>query len=284
MVSPVAWVLIAFVVLSAIGFWLWPKGLGRVLSANPVACLYTGLLIMAVLPPLIGRDPFTYYFAKRSTPRQVWQTDIFYNINRFMNWIWAGLFAAATISALLPTLFSGLKAVQDQIIFQAAIPVGLMVGVGLPFTKKYPDYHQRKLGLEPARQDSFPESPKKGEEAMSPVSPKTGGAYLAKTCRELLQVMPLGFQADQAGDLEAVYQFEVGQPENFTAHIKIEHGQAVFHDGPADRPDVVIKTPPDIWLKISRGEMNGQMAFMSGKFKAKGNLGLLMEMNKLFKG
>ena len=110
------------------------------------------------------------------------------------------------------------------------------------------------------------------------------GAKDAETCRELLEMMPLGFQADEAGDLSAVFQFEVGEPESFTAHIKIEGGQAAFHDGPAALPNVIVKTPPDVWLKIARGEMNGELAFMSGKFKAKGNLGLLMKMNKLFKG
>ena len=35
-------------------------------------------------------------------------------------------------------------------------------------------------------------------------------------------------------------------------------------------------------MKILRGEMNGGMAMMSGKYSIKGNLGLLMRFDKLF--
>jgi len=38
----------------------------------------------------------------------------------------------------------------------------------------------------------------------------------------------------------------------------------------------------DVWMAISRGEMNGATALMTGKYSVKGNLGLLMRFNKLF--
>jgi len=42
------------------------------------------------------------------------------------------------------------------------------------------------------------------------------------------------------------------------------------------------KTPADVWLSISRKEMNGAMALMKGKYKASGKMGLLMKMDTLF--
>jgi putative sterol carrier protein len=45
---------------------------------------------------------------------------------------------------------------------------------------------------------------------------------------------------------------------------------------------VTIKTPADVWLKISRGELNGATAFMTGKFKVSGKMDLLMKMAKFF--
>ena len=108
------------------------------------------------------------------------------------------------------------------------------------------------------------------------------GRESAATCRELLKMMPLGFKKEAAGALNAVYQFEIGGPENFTAHLSIADGRCTYVDGPHEKPDVTIKSPADIWLAISRGEMDGQSAFMSGKYKVEGDLTLLMRLRTLF--
>ena len=105
----------------------------------------------------------------------------------------------------------------------------------------------------------------------------------AASCRELLQSMPLGFDPAAAGDLEAVYQFEISGGEDFTAYLRIDGGKCTFHDGPATKPDVVIKSPADLWLGICRREINGQQAFMAGKYKVEGDLSLLMKIGSLFR-
>ena len=105
----------------------------------------------------------------------------------------------------------------------------------------------------------------------------------AATCRELLQSMPPGFDPTAAGDMEAVYQFEIAGGEEFIAHLRIGGGNCTFHEGPADRPGVVIKSPADVWLGISRGEIDGRQAFMTGKYKVEGDLSLLMKLGSLFR-
>jgi multimeric flavodoxin WrbA/putative sterol carrier protein len=105
---------------------------------------------------------------------------------------------------------------------------------------------------------------------------------LPKTCRELIQAMPLGFQPEAAGDLEAKLQFEVHGEENFVSNLKIAKGTCTYQEGPADKPNLVIKTPADVWLKISRGELSGQKAFMEGRYKVEGDMTLLLKLNRLF--
>jgi len=82
--------------------------------------------------------------------------------------------------------------------------------------------------------------------------------------------MPLGFRSEAAKDLHAVYQFEISGAESFTARLQIKDDQCLFHEGPADKPDVIIKSPADVWMAISEGEINGQTAFMSGKYRVEG--------------
>jgi multimeric flavodoxin WrbA/putative sterol carrier protein len=111
---------------------------------------------------------------------------------------------------------------------------------------------------------------------------RPSGAKSAATCRELLRMMPLGFKKEAAGDLNAVYQFEISGPESFTAHLSIADGRCIYTDGPHAKPDVTVKSPADVWLAVARGEMNGQSAFMTGKYKVEGDLTLLMKLGTLF--
>jgi multimeric flavodoxin WrbA/putative sterol carrier protein len=113
--------------------------------------------------------------------------------------------------------------------------------------------------------------------------PSTDGASPAKTCRELLQSMPSILDRSEASGLSATYEFQVSGEEVFNAHLKIEDGTCTYGDGPADSPGVVIKTPASVWLSISRGELDGQTAFMNGKFTVEGDLTLLFKMKKLFR-
>jgi putative sterol carrier protein len=45
---------------------------------------------------------------------------------------------------------------------------------------------------------------------------------------------------------------------------------------------LTITTPADVWLKIARKELNGAFALMTGKYKARGRIGLLLKMDSLF--
>lgn len=102
------------------------------------------------------------------------------------------------------------------------------------------------------------------------------------TCRELLEMMPQVLNPTVAADLTATYQFEVSGSEDFTAHLAVADGKASFHEGPAEKPDLIIMTPAEVWLAISRGELDGTQAYLGGRFRIKGDLGLLVKLKTLF--
>jgi putative sterol carrier protein len=108
------------------------------------------------------------------------------------------------------------------------------------------------------------------------------GPASATSCFELLRMMPSSFKSEAARGLSAVYQFEITGSEEFTAYLQIGNSCCKFHEGHHEKPDLIIKSPAQIWLAIARTEMSGQIAFMSGKYRAKGNLALLLKLNKLF--
>jgi putative sterol carrier protein len=118
--------------------------------------------------------------------------------------------------------------------------------------------------------------------APEPGPSPTPGSQVASTCRELLEMMPLGFNPEEAGGLSASIQFEIRGNEEFVAHLDIDGGKCSFASGPAAKPDLVVKAPAEVWLDVSQGRLDGQAAFMSGKYQTEGDITLLMRLNRLF--
>ncbi len=268
--SPIHLGFFIFMAAAVVLVWTGPGWGAPVVAGYPGALLNGSLLLIAVVPPLLGRGYFTYYFSKKDQPEAVWETELFVRINRELNWFWAALFLLGGLSGLVPGVF-GLKGTVWYVIFNAIIPWAVPLGVGLPVTIYYPIYAQRRAGVLP------------GEAPPAEAGP-TGGAHGAKDCRELIEMMPRGFNPGAAGDLRAVYQFDISGQEEFIAHLRIAEGQCQYGDGPAENPDVIVQSPADVWLAVARGEKDGQTAFTAGEYKFQGDLSLLMRLKSLFSG
>jgi putative sterol carrier protein len=266
--SPIHLGFFIFMAVAVILMWTGPGWGAPVVIGYPGTLLNASLLMIAVVPPLLGRGYFTYFFSKKGVPEAVWETDLFIRINRELNWFWALLFFVSGLVGLVPGVF-GLTGTFWYVIFNGVIPWALPLGVGLPVTIYYPIRAQRRAGVLPGHEHATETAP-------------TGGAHSAATCRELIRMMPRGFNAEAAEGLRAVYQFEISGDEEFTAHLNIADGRCQYGDGPAESPGVIVQSPADVWLAISRGEKDGQTAFMAGEYKVQGDLSLLMRLKTLF--
>ena len=100
--------------------------------------------------------------------------------------------------------------------------------------------------------------------------------------RHMLEGMTLSFDDVAAGNMEATIQFNVTGEEPGTYHLRIANGDCIFHVGAAENPTLTITTPSDVWLKISRRELDSKDALMQGLYQANGDLSLLMRMSTLF--
>jgi multimeric flavodoxin WrbA/putative sterol carrier protein len=100
--------------------------------------------------------------------------------------------------------------------------------------------------------------------------------------RLLLRGMAVSFNSQAAGDLKATIQFEVTGKQAGDWFLSIENGKCTYHEGKVDSPTLTIKTPSEIWLAIANKEVDGQQAFMEGKYSAQGDMSLLMRMKNLF--
>lgn len=126
-----------------------------------------------------------------------------------------------------------------------------------------------------------PQQTETGEEGEdTPLPPPTS----QETMRDLVAGMAMVFDAEAAGDLRAVIQFDVTDGEEPEAYyyLDIADGDCRAYEGQHPEPSLNIITPADVWMAIGRGEMNGAAAMMTGKYAVDGNLRLLMRFNKLF--
>lgn len=151
--SPIDKGMLGFTILAALAAWVWPESAGKIMGKYPAAVLYVVLFIVAAGPPLVGREVFTMFFARKTTPEAVWETDVFVKINHHLTVLWAVLFLISAFLAFVPG-FLNLRTPIYEIIFEGFLPAALMLGLGFPLNKRYPEYYQRKLGLVPVGQEA----------------------------------------------------------------------------------------------------------------------------------
>ena len=100
--------------------------------------------------------------------------------------------------------------------------------------------------------------------------------------RLLLRGMAATVSPEAVGDLRATIQFEVTGKQSGHWFLSIENGKCTYHEGKVGSPTLTIKTPSEVWLAIATEEMDGQQAFMEGKYTAEGDMNLLMRLKTLF--
>jgi len=107
---------------------------------NFTTFLYLGLLAAALLPLLFGREPFTSAFAKQKTDPAFWTTWQFIRVNQFMTLGWAAIFLLGLLLSLHPAP-----------LVKIGGPILISLLVGIPFTRKFPDWFMTHFQRDPWR-------------------------------------------------------------------------------------------------------------------------------------
>jgi putative sterol carrier protein len=116
-----------------------------------------------------------------------------------------------------------------------------------------------------------------------PLAPPAGvGTRPPETIHEVMAGMPASFQAQAAPSLVAAIQFQFSGEESGAYYLAIQDDTCAAYTGEVPDPTLTFHTPSEIWLAISRGELDGQQALMEGQYQVEGDLGLLMRMTDLF--
>ena len=102
------------------------------------------------------------------------------------------------------------------------------------------------------------------------------------TVNETFEAMPGRFRADKAAGTNATIQYDISGDGGGTWNAVIKDGACAVTPGAAASPNLTLQISAQDWLDMLSGKQSGQMLFMSGKLKVKGDMGLAMKLGSLF--
>ncbi len=88
------------------------------------------------------------------------------------------------------------------------------------------------------------------------------------------------FDANAAGDLDAVFQYQLQGDEQF--YVAIQGGSCTLGAGEHDEPNATLAMDDETFAEILSGETDGIQAFMAGKLKVSGDMMLATRLTALF--
>lgn len=119
----------------------------------------------------------------------------------------------------------------------------------------------------------------------SQIAEVMAGDSRAKILDEVFNRMPSLFRPEKAGSTSAVIHWIItggAGGGSDTYETVIENGACTVTNQPAREPKLAMTMDPVTFLKVVSGDGNPMMMFMTGKIKAKGDLGLAANVAKLF--
>src|SRR5215471_18235972 len=84
--------------------------------------------------------------------------------------------------------------------------------------------------------------------------------------------------------MNAVYAFDLADDQDGGQyHINLKDGSADVGPGTPESPNITITMKAADFVDLATGKLDGTMAFMSGKIKIKGDMGLAMKLQSVLR-
>lgn len=100
--------------------------------------------------------------------------------------------------------------------------------------------------------------------------------------KEIFENMDEGFEPDKAEGVDAIFQFNMTGDNGGQYWVKVVDQQVDVHEGEHENPTMILTAAADDYIALVNGELNPMMAFMQGKIKVKGDMGLALKLQTMF--
>ena len=104
----------------------------------------------------------------------------------------------------------------------------------------------------------------------------------ATNVAEAVEIMKSRFNPSAASGLNAVYQVNLSGAEPSQHYLAISESGLETGEGTHDSPNITINMSSADFVAMTNGQLNPTMAYMSGKLKISGDMGLAMKMQSIF--
>jgi putative sterol carrier protein len=103
------------------------------------------------------------------------------------------------------------------------------------------------------------------------------------TISEFMARMGTSFVAEKAVGIDADIQLKLTGAQATNWIVTIKDAKVSLTEGTAPAPKLTVTADAADFIKIFTGQLDGMQAFMQGKLKVAGDMGLAMKLLNLFK-
>lgn len=133
--------------------------------------------------------------------------------------------------------------------------------------------------------DAAASAPAAAAAAAPAKAPAAGGSGASGAVFKQLEAAVQAKGAALVNSIKCVYQFDIGTAsgvDSWTVDLKNGSG-SVYHGAAKAKADCTLKLKEEDFVGIFTGKTNAQQAFMGGKLKIEGNMGLAMKLDTVIK-
>ncbi|MBL8093722.1 MAG: SCP2 sterol-binding domain-containing protein [Anaerolineales bacterium] len=106
--------------------------------------------------------------------------------------------------------------------------------------------------------------------------------HKATTIDQLLSDMSRRWLPEKSAGIHATIQLDLSGAEPRQTSFMVADGALAIQPGPTGSPNLTLTASAEDYLAISNGELDPVKAFMQGRLKAKGDLGLALKFQSMF--
>ncbi len=105
----------------------------------------------------------------------------------------------------------------------------------------------------------------------------------AASISAILTEMPNRLDPEAAAGLDATIQLDLSGEGGGVWHCTIKDGACAVTEGAHDAPTMTISMEAADYVELTTGTLDGMTAFMTGRLRIAGDMGLAMKMQNLFR-